>query len=333
MEDVILLADSKTPAWDFADKIQKYLSKKYHSKEFIPTQIDITTFRNKEFLPHVSENMRKKDIYYIQSPDKDPSRWWVELLLMKDLCLSASVNSLSYVLPNMNWSRQDRKDKSRVPISARALAKSLYSKKTERIITMDMHSPQIQGFYDESVPIDNLYSFPEVVKYIREKHYSDLENMVIVSPDAGGVGRGMSFLNRMVDANKSDKEKHNYNFAFTHKLRSKPGEIDKIWFVGDVKEKNVLIVDDICDSGGTLIESGRLLKENGAKKVLVYATHGLFTVGTKCVLDNFDSVMTSNTYYKPKEGDGNVEVIDVTSSFAEAIYRAQKGFSISEMFD
>jgi ribose-phosphate pyrophosphokinase len=233
----------------------------------------------------------------------------------------------------MDWSRQDRKDKSRVPISARALAKALTSDKTERIITMDMHSPQIQGFYPASIPIDNLYSFPEVVKHIREKHFSDLENMVIVSPDAGGVGRGMSFLKRMIDANKTDSVKHDYDFAFTHKLRSKPGEVGKMWFVGDVRDKNVLIVDDILDSGGTLIESGKKVRENGAKKVMVYSTHGLFTEGTKCVLDNFDVVMGSNTHDIPKEADGKVEIIDMAPSFAEAIYRAQKGISISEMFD
>ena len=333
MENVILLAEPHTPAWDFGEKIQKHIEKNYHTKEFVLSEIDITPFRSKEFLPHVAENIRKADVYYIQSSDKDPSKWWVELLLMKDLCLSASVNSLSYVLPNMNWSRQDRKDKSRVPISARALAKSLFSKKTERIITMDMHSPQIQGFYDESVPIDNLYSFPAVVKYIREKHFSDLENMVIVSPDAGGVGRAMSFLDRMIKANKSDPLKHDYSFAFTHKVRSKPGEISKMWFVGDVRDKNALIVDDIYDSGGTLIKCGEKLKENGAKKVLSYATHGLFTEGTNCLTKNFDSAMTSNTHYISKDGEENIEIIDMAPSFAEAIYRAQKGISISEMFD
>jgi ribose-phosphate pyrophosphokinase len=332
MDNVILLAEKGTPAWEFGEKIQKHIVGNYHTKEFNLCEIEIIPFRSGEFLPHVSENIRKADIYYIQSSNKDPSKWWVELLLIKDLCLSASVNSLSYVLPNMNWSRQDRKDRSRVPISARALAKSLYSRKTERVITMDLHSPQIQGFHDESVPIDNLYSFPTVVDYIRKNHYNDLENLVIVSPDAGGVGRAMSFLDRMIKANKSDPVTHDYGFAFTHKLRSKPGEIEKMWFVGDVRDKNVLIVDDIYDSGGTLIKCGDKLKDNGANKVLAYGTHGLFTEGTDCILRSFSSVMTSNTHYIKKDGDGKIEVIDMAPSFGEAIYRAQKGISISEMF-
>lgn len=333
MNKIILLAEDNTPAWDFSKKIQNYILKKYHDHNFVTFPIDINPFRNKEFLPHVAENMRRADVYYVQSSNKDPAKWWVELLLMKDLCLSSSVNSLSYVLPTMNWSRQDRKDKSRVPISARALAKSLFSRKTERIITMDMHSPQIQGFYDESVPIDNLYSFPTVVEYLRKNHYSDLENLVIVSPDSGGVQRGMAFVKRMQEANLSDSLKHNYDFAFTHKFRKKPGQIDKMWFVGNVNEKDVLILDDICDSGGTLIESKNKLKENGAKKTLAYSTHGLFTEGTECIIKNFDVFMTSNTHYVPKEGDEKIEVIDMTPAFAEAIYRAQKGISISEMFD
>lgn len=333
MKDVVLLADPKTPAWDFAKKIQNYILNKYQCCEFPIYSIDVTVFRNCEIKPHIKENLREKDTYFIQSSNKPPSRWWEELMLMKDLCLSASAKSLSYVLPHMHYLRQDRKDMSRVPISARALARSISSEKVKRVITMDMHSPQVQGFFPDYIPIDNLYSFPEVVKYVREKHYNDLENLVIVSPDAGGVERGMSFLKRMIKANKSDEKKHKYDFAFTHKIRSAPGEIGKMWFIGDVNGKDALIVDDILDSGGTFRESAKKLTENGVQKILIYATHGLFTKGTKEGLDKFYSVMTSNTHYVPKEGDGKIEVIDMTPPFAEAIYRAQKGLSISEMFD
>jgi ribose-phosphate pyrophosphokinase len=332
MEDVILLADPNSKAWDFSEKIHNYI--KSEKDEEVPiVKLGIGIFRNKEIMPFVDDNIRKKDVYFVQSSNKNPNDWWVEMLLVKDLCLSASVRSLSFVLPNMDYSRQDRKTRSRVPISARALAKSLYSNKTERIITLDLHSPQIQGFYDESIPIDNLYSFPTVVEYIRKNHYSDLENLVVVSPDAGGVDRAMSFLKRLINANEKDENKHNYSFAFTHKLRSKPGEIDKMFFIGDVKDKDVIIIDDMYDSCGTVIESKDLLKQNGAKKSLVYASHGLFTKGTKDILQNFDIVMTSNTQYIPSELDGKIEIIDMAPLFAEAIYRAQKGLSISKLFD
>jgi ribose-phosphate pyrophosphokinase len=332
MEDVILLADPNTTAWDFAEKINNYI--KTEKDEEVPiVKLGIEVFRNKEIMPFVDDNIRKKDVYLVQSSNKLPNDWWAELLLIKDLCLSASVKSLSFVLPNMYYPRQDRKTKSRVPISARAVARSLYSHKTERIITMDLHSPQIQGFYDESIPIDNLYSFPTVVEYVRKNHYSSLENLAIVSPDAGGVDRAMSFLKRLRNANKKDEAKHNYSFAFTHKLRSKPGEIDEMFFIGDVKDKDAIIIDDMYDSCGTVIESGKMLKENGARKVFAYATHGLFTKGTKDILENFDAVMTSNTQYIPSEADGKIEIIDMAPLFAEAIYRAQKGLSISKLFD
>jgi len=333
MKDVVLLADPNTPAFDFANKIHNHILSSYNCAEFPVYPIDVKIFRNSESLPYVDKNIREKDVYFIQSSNKDPDKWWTELLKMKDLCLSASARGLTYVLPHMHYLRQDRKHKSRVPISARALASSISSEKIKRVITMDMHAPQIQGFFPDYIPIDNLYSFPEVVKYVRDKHYSDLENLVIVSPDAGGVERGMSFLKRMVNANKSDNTKHNYDFAFTHKIRSEPGEIGKMWFVGDVNKKNTLILDDILDSGGTFRESAKLLKKNGAEKILIYATHALFTKGTKEGFDDFSSIMVGNTHYFSNEPHEKIEVIDITPIFAEAIYRAQKGLSISELFD
>jgi ribose-phosphate pyrophosphokinase len=332
MRDVVLLADSKSPSWGFAKKIQNYIFENKEEKVQL-TRLDMTRFNNKENMPHVPENIRKKDVYFIQSSKKHPNDWWAEILLTKDLCASASVNSISLVLPNMNYTRQDRKHKSRVPISSRAFANSV-SSGLKRIITMDLHSPQIQNAYPSNVPIDNLYSFPEVVKHIRSNHLSDLENLVVVSPDAGGVDRAASFLGRLIDAtHEFDQKPHDYSFAFTHKLRSKPGEIEKMWLIGDVDKKNVLVIDDIYDTGGTNAKCAELLKENGAKRLLTYATHGLFTKGTGNLVNNYNVVLTSNTHYKGKSGNGNIEVIDMSGSFAEAIYRAQKGQSISKMFN
>ncbi len=332
MRDVVLLADPKSSSWGFAKKIQEYIYKNKEEKVQL-AKLEMTRFNNKEIMPHVPENIRKKDVYFVQSSKKHPNDWWVELLLTKDLCASASANSISFILPNMNYTRQDRKHKSRVPISSRAFANSI-SSGLKRIITMDLHSAQIQNAYPANVPIDNLYSFPEVVKHIRSKHLSDLENLVVISPDAGGVDRAASFLGRLINAtHEFDQKPHNYSFAFTHKLRSKPGEIEKMWLIGDVKDKNVLVIDDIYDTGGTNIKCAELLREAGAQKLMSYATHGLFTKGTEGLLKTYDSILTSNTHYKPKKGNGNIEVIDMSGSFAEAIYRAQKGQSISKMFD
>jgi ribose-phosphate pyrophosphokinase len=332
MEDVVLLANPRSQAWSFAKKIRDHI-RENKEEEVDLKKLDITRFNDKEILPHVPENIRKKDVYFIHSPNKNPADWLTELILTKDLCLSASVNSLSFVLPKIRYDRQDRKHKSRVPISSRAIANSI-SPGLQRIITMDLHSAQIQNAYPANCPIDNLYSFPEVVKHIRKNHPSDLENLAVISPDAGGVDRAASFLRRLINANyEIDPKKHDYSFAFTHKLRPKPGEIGDMWLIGDVKGKNALIIDDIYDTGGTNIRCAELLRENGAKKIMTYATHGLFTKGVDKIANAFDLVMTSNTYYKPKNHSDKIEVIDVTPSFAEAIYRAQKGFSISKMFD
>jgi len=328
MKDVVLLADPKTPVWDFAKKIQKHIHET--KEENVPLyEIDIEYFNNKELNVHVPSNIRKKHIYYIHDSSKNPQEWWVELLLVKDLLLSASVESITFVLPNMLYSRQDRKHMSRVPISSRALAESI-SPGIKRIITVDLHSPQIQNAYPASVPLDNLHSFPYVVRYIEEKHMKEIENLVIVAPDVGGVDRARSFLKRLENLNEGFFKKKDYSLALINKSRSKPGEISAMQLVGEVFGKDVLIVDDIIDTGETICKAADLLREKGARKVMCYATHGIFSKGHEELIKKFDVVMTSNTHYKESD---SVEVIDLAPLFAEAIYRAQKGLSISRLFE
>ena len=170
------------------------------------------------------------------------------------------------------------------------------------------------------------------MKHLRENHNSDLENLAVISPDKGGVGRADALKKRLVKTEKHYSS-DNYSLAMTIKLRDKPGSIEDMFLNGDVNGKNIIIVDDICDSGDTLLWSARLLKANGAKKLLAYTTHALFTKGTKEILDTFDVFITSNTHYDSKKNRGSIEVIDMTSTFAEAIYRAQKGLSVSKLFE
>jgi ribose-phosphate pyrophosphokinase len=328
MKDVVLLADPKTSAWDFAEKIQKYINET--KEENVPLyDIEICYFNNKELNVHVQNNIRKKHIYYIHDSSKNPQEWWVELLLIKDLLLSASVESITFVLPNMLYSRQDRKHMSRVPISSRALADSI-SPGIKRIITVDLHSPQIQNAYPSSVPVDNLHSFPAVVRYLEEKHLKEIENLVIISPDVGGVDRARSFLKRLENLNGNLLIKKDYSLALIDKARSKPGEVSGMQLVGEVFGKDVLIVDDIIDTGGTLCKAADLLREKGARKVMCYATHGIFSKGPEEMTKKFDIVMTSNTHHQESN---SVEIIDLAPLFAEAIYRAQKGLSVSKLFD
>jgi ribose-phosphate pyrophosphokinase len=161
MNEVILLADKKSESWEFALKIQGYIEEE--KETHVPlNEIEMGMFRSNEPDIHVPETVRQKDVYFIHDSSKNPQYWWVELLLTKDLLLSGSTRSLSFILPNMLYSRQDRKNKPHVPISARALARSI-SPGLKRIITMDLHAPQVQGFYPEEMPLDNLYSFPSLI--------------------------------------------------------------------------------------------------------------------------------------------------------------------------
>jgi ribose-phosphate pyrophosphokinase len=327
MEKVILLADPKSSCWEFAQSIKNYIQKqKQHN---IPLeQIEISHFRNGELRLHVPNSVRKMDVYYIADSKKDPQEWLSELILAKDLILNASASSLNYVLPNLLFTRQDRKDMPHVPISARAVARSLESYKVGRVITMDIHSDAVAGNYAPEIPVDTLYSFPEVVKYLIANHKSKLENLVVVSPDAGGGKRVEAFIKRL------GKEGIDCPMALMYKSRPEAGEVDKISLAGDVSGKDALLVDDIIDSGKTLNKAATELRKKGAKGVYCYGCHGLFTMGVEELYKNFDLIFTSNTHSVPdKYKSDKLEAIDVSPTFAEAIYRAQLGDSISELFD
>lgn len=320
MKEAELLADHNSRAWDFAEKIQEFI-KKEKNLEMPLRDISITHFRNGELDIHLPQNVRRKEIYFIHDSTKNPQEWWIELLLLKDLLLRASTESVTFVLPNMLYSRKDRKDKSRVPISASALAQSI-SPGLRRVITMDLHADQIQGFYPANCAVDTLRSFPEVVRYLEKNPVRDLENLAILSPDAGGVSRAKNFAQKM-------GTKH--PICFIYKQREKAGEIKEMQLVGDVKGLDILIVDDIVDSGNTQCNAAKLLKENGARELYCYSTHGIFTKGVEELSKHFNRIMVSNTHNK--NNYPNVEMIDVSPVFAEAIYRAQKGISISSLFE
>ena len=321
--DMILLADKNAHSYDFASEVQKYL----HDEKQVDVPLrgtEVIKFRNGEIGLHVPENLRGQHVYFIHDSDKTPQDWWIELLILKDMLLNSSAENVTFVLPNMMYSRQDRKERPHVPISARALAESI-SPGLRRIITVDLHAPQIQGFYPQNVPLDNLYSFSEAAQYIHKKHPEALENMVVVSPDVGGAHRARAFRGRLEKLNQT-----NYATALIDKVRKAPGKIEEMTLIGDVNGRNVLVVDDIIDSGGTLIKSGRLLKEMGAQRLVCYGTHGLFTEGTSELRDAYDNVITSNTH---QQKDVGIEVVNLRPLFAEAIYRAHNNFSISELFE
>ncbi len=325
MEEVVLLADPSSRAWGFAENIKEYIGQE--KRKSVPLEpVEIDAFSNKEIDMHIPKNMRGRDIYFIQDSTKNPQQWWCELLLVNNLLHLASVESVSLVLPEIKFSKQDKKKRSRVPISSVAVAESLkHFPRLKRVITMDLHSKQIQGFYSP-IPLDDLSSTPTVIKFLRGKSgIPDLEDLVIVGTDKGDFDRVVDYAERIGSR---------YDVAMIYKIRNLEGDREikkgKTILVGDVKGKRAFSPDDIIGAGNTSCTAGTSMRENGATEVYLYGTHGWFTNGTKDVLDVFDGVMISNTNNQQRRG---IKTIDVSTVFAEAIYRAQVGESISELYE
>jgi ribose-phosphate pyrophosphokinase len=312
-----IIANPNGNAWEYAEKVYQELSKK---NMFELNKVNIKKFRDQEIKPKIELNVRKRNCYLIHDPSLHPSEWFTELCFINQALKKSSANEIINVLPYLKFSRQDRKDESRVPINAKVVADviGLYA---DRVLTIDFHNPAIDGFY--SMPVDNLSSFPIVIKYLKENHPDILDNLVIMSTDAGGAPRAKAFAKKLGIS----------EVAVGYKTREKSGEVESLKILGEIKDKNILIVDDIVDSGGTLIKACETARELGALKVYGYCTHGLFTEGVKKVTDNFDLFFIGDTLKLPEIPGPNTEIISFIPLFAEAIYRTSEGESLSELFD
>ena len=312
-----IIADPSSSGWDFASKLYEKIRDK--TDKFELNKVNIKKFRDKEIKPKIELNIRNKDCYFIHDSNKDPKSWFLELCLINSAIKGSSAERIIDVLPYLRFCRQDRKDESRVPISAKVVSDviGIYA---DRVLTMDVHSHQIQGFYN--IPFDNLYSFPTVISNINQEDSNILDNSVIMSTDAGGASRAKSFAER---AGKKE-------VAIGYKVRNKDGDVETLKILGEVKNKNVLILDDIVDSGTTINMAAYAARMNGANKVYGYCTHGLFTKGIEYVTKNFDTFFLGDTLYNnnpPK----NTRIISFVPLFAEAIYRINEGKSLSELFE
>jgi ribose-phosphate pyrophosphokinase len=245
----------------------------------------------------------------------------MELFIMVHACRSASARRITVVLPSFPYSRQDKKDKSRAPISARLIANMLQVSGCNHVITMDLHASQIQGFFN--VPVDNLYAEPSMLRWISEN--LDIENCVIVSPDAGGAKRATSIADRL-----------NTGFALIHKERPRPNVVGRMVLVGDVRDKVTILVDDMADTCGTLAKAAATLNEHGAREVFAIVTHGILsgkaieTINQSCL----SGVVVTNTVPlgDKVERCPKLKVIDVSGTLAEAIRRTHNGESVSYLF-
>lgn len=277
---------------------------------------------NREISINIGESVRDEDVYILtQIGSGDVNDRVLELLIMINACKTASARRITAVLPNFPYARQDRKDKSRAPITAKLMANMLETAGCNHVITMDLHASQIQGFFD--VPVDNLYAEPSVVHYI--KTTMDYRNAIIVSPDAGGAKRAAALADRL-----------DLNFALIHKERARANEVSKMVLVGDVSDKVAILVDDMADTCGTLAKAADTLLSNGAQQVVAIVTHGILSGRATEIINGskLHRVVCTNTV--PLEGKDllcdRIDTLDVSPVLAESIRRLHNGESVSYLF-
>ncbi|MBR5663372.1 MAG: ribose-phosphate pyrophosphokinase, partial [Bacteroidales bacterium] len=242
----------------------------------------------------------------------------MELLMMVDAAKRASARRIIAVMPYFGFARQDRKDRPRISIAAKLVANMLQTAGVTRVITMDIHADQIQGFFD--IPVDNIYASKIFVPYIQSL---GLKDIITASPDAGGTRRAASYA-KMLDT----------VFCICHKQRSKPNEIEKILLIGDVKDRDVILLDDIIDTAGTITRAGQLLKDNGARSVRAFATHPIFSGQAMERIDNsvFDEVVVTDTI-PLKNPSKKIHVLSTAELFAQVIQKVENYESLSEFFN
>jgi ribose-phosphate pyrophosphokinase len=246
----------------------------------------------------------------------------MELLIMINACKTASANKITAILPIFPYARQDKKDKSRAPISAKLVANMLSVAGANHVITFDLHASQIQGFFD--IPVENLYAEPNIIKYIKE-HIPNWENCVIVSPDVGGAKRATAIADKL-----------KLDFAIMHKERKKPNEVSKMNLVGSIANKTAIIIDDIADTCGTLSLAAQVLIQNGAIKVFAIVTHGILSRNATETINNSEIeqlVITNTIPLNSKQLNcKKIKVIDISETLSESIRRTHNGESISFLF-
>jgi ribose-phosphate pyrophosphokinase len=281
----------------------------------------VKTFSDGEISVEIDENVRGQDIYIIQ-PLCDPvNNNLMELLIMVDALKRSSVDRISVVLPYFGYSRQDRRARSaRVPITAKVVANMLTSMGVERLLTIDLHADQIQGFFD--IPVDNIYATPLFLADIHKQNYKDI---IIVSPDVGGVVRARALAKQL-----------NTDLAIVDKRRPEANVSEVMQIIGDVKGKCCIIVDDICDTAGTLCHAADALKEQGASAVFAYITHPIFSgkADQNISSSSIDGIIVTDTISLSKKiiNTGKIRQITVAEMLAETLRRIDNKESVSSLF-
>src|SRR5512140_1815398 len=286
------------------------------------TKAVVRRFADMEIFVEIQENVRGSDVFVIQSTSFPANDHLMELLIITDALRRASARRITAVVPYFGYARQDRKAGPRTPISAKLVANLITHAGADRVMTLDLHAGQIQGFFD--IPTDNLYASPVMVRDIRERF--DLGNVMVVSPDVGGVVRARGLAKRI-----------NTPLAIIDKRRERAGESEVMNVIGDVAGYTCILIDDIIDSGGTLVNAADALLENKAKAVYAYITHGVLSGGASARIAKSrlkelvitDSILPTEAVQKA----GNIRTLSIASLIGEAIARTASEESVSSLFD
>ena len=284
----------------------------------------VERFNDGEIFVEVYENVRGEDMFLIQPTSNPANDNLMELLIMSDALRRSSAQRITAVIPYFGYARQDRRTKARTPISAKLVANLLTQSGIERVLTMDLHAAQIQGFFD--IPVDNLYASPIFALDIRTHFKAQMEDLMVVSPDVGGVARARELAKRI-----------NSPLSIVDKRREKPGEVAEMTVIGNVTDKICIIVDDMCDTAGTLCKAAEVLLENGAKEVHAYITHGVMSGPavervTNSVMKSL--VLTDTIQPSPSvQAAHNIRIVPTAPIFAQAILNIWYGTSVSSLFE
>ncbi len=311
MNELSIFAGNSNP--DLANKISEYLSKPLG-------RLKVNCFSDGEIQVEIHENVRKQEIFVIQSTCKPVNDHLMELLLLTDAFRRSSASRITAVIPYFGYARQDKKVAPRVPISAKMVADLLETTGVDRVITMDLHAGQIQGFFN--IPVDNLYSAPIIIDDIKTRFNDEL---VVVSPDAGGVERARAYAKRL-----------NCGLAIVDKRRSAPNQAKAMAIIGDVQDKVALVIDDMVDTAGTLTEAAGVIQDNGAKEVHAYCTHPVLSgpaIG-RISESSLSSLVATDTIPLTEEAKecGKIKTLSIAKLVGEAIIRSYRGDSVNSLF-
>lgn len=295
---------------DFGKEVSKYL-------DIVLSNANATRFSDGEINVQIGESVRGKDVFIIQPTCAPTNDNLMELLIMTDALKRSAANTINAIVPYFGYARQDRKAAPRVPISAKLVANLIQNAGINRLITMDLHAGQIQGFFD--IPVDNLYGSIIFRDYIKSKHFS---NPIVASPDIGGVARARYFADKL-----------GLDLVIVDKKRERANQSEVMNIIGDVKDKDVILVDDMIDTAGTMCKAADVLKERGAHSVMALGTHPVLSgpAYERIEKSALDEVIVSNSIPLKKQSK-KIKVLSVVPLFAEVIRRIQHSESVNSLF-